>query len=148
VIQRGETITRRPFVGEIPGQRAPLTAHRQKVEDRVEHFSNIRMPFAPATPRRLDEGLPQTPLIVRQVPGLTHVLAQSVAMHGCPHGRRSSRIKRPPETYKYRVLIKRFLPYRPSVRRVPSTRGTPCDTGKYRMIRSICASASPIRSFA
>ncbi len=61
-IQHDEVVMRcalggKALGGKVLRQRDPLAACRQDVENRIEHFPNIHMPFAPSMLRRLNEGL-------------------------------------------------------------------------------------------
>ena len=60
-----EVVVRRALGGEVLWQRAPLTACRQDVENSIEHFPDIDMPFAPSVPRGRNEGLHQTPFVIK-----------------------------------------------------------------------------------
>lgn len=70
-IQHDEVVMRRALGGKVLWQRAPLTACRQDVENRIERFPNIQMPFTPSVPRGRNEGLHQTPFNISQVARIT-----------------------------------------------------------------------------
>lgn len=89
-IQHDEVVVRRALGGEVLWHCAPLAARRQDVENRIEDFPDIDMPFAPSVARRRNEGLHQTPFLISQVAWITKPFASGVpAMLGCPHDRRS-----------------------------------------------------------
>ena len=85
-IPQAEIVVRRALRRQILGQSLPLTAGRQHIEDRVQHFADVHLAPPAAALGRRDHRLDQRPFAIRQVAGISKTLAsRDMTMFCCPH---------------------------------------------------------------